>query len=121
MRSLRRGWEVGRVGRDRWARIYSFAMGRVRRILEYRRFLHRRFQRGEAFLDKTDTPAKLFFRWQLGLSNGIMKLASSQNPSYPNLSRNVRETSNQHHRNSLFLDFFSNRSAATCARPSRRG
>jgi hypothetical protein len=64
---------------------------------------------------------QFFFRGQLRLSHRIVKLIASQNPPYPNLRCDVGEASDYHHGNSLFLDFFPDRSAATCAGSSGGG
>src|SRR5262245_29260673 len=83
--------------------------------LEYLRSFQRRFQRSEAFFQKADAPLQLFFRGQLRLAHGIVKLAPSQNPSYAHLRCDIGEASDYYHGNSFFLDFFPDRSTATCA------
>ena len=66
-------------------------------------------------VQEIDAPSQLLFRWQLRLSYGVVKLVASHNPSHSNLRGDVGEASDHHHGNSLFLDFFCDRSAATCA------
>ena len=91
------------------------------RFLKYLGFLHRCLERREAFLHKADAPAKLFFRRQLRLSHRIMKLAPAHDPAYSHLRRHVGEAGDEHHRDSPFLDFFADRSAATRAGSSGGG
>ena len=50
-----------------------------------------------------------------------MKLVSAQNPSYTNLRRYVGEAGDEYYGNSFFLDFFPDRSAATCSGSSGGG
>jgi hypothetical protein len=90
-------------------------------FLKHLRSLYRRFQRSEAFFHKADTPAQLFFRGQLRLSHRIVKLASAQNPTNADLRRDIGKAGNYDYGNSFFLDFFPDRSAATCAGSSGGG
>jgi hypothetical protein len=89
--------------------------------LEHLRFFHRGFERGEAFFHQTDAPAKLFFGRQFRLAQRIVKLASAEDSTYANLRCDVGQASDHYHGNSLFLDFLSDRSAATCAGASGGG
>lgn len=85
------------------------------RSLEYLGFFHLGFKRGEAFVHKSDAPAQLFFRGQLRLAHGIVKLAPSQDPADADLRCDVGEARDHDHRNPFFFDFFPDRSAATGA------
>jgi hypothetical protein len=76
------------------------------------------FQRGA---EQFSAPLHLFRGGKIGIAHRVVKLVAVHDPVSPDLGRHIGEAGNDHHRNSLPLDLFCNRSAATRAGPSRRG
>ncbi len=109
--------KTSRLSYARWRRI----PGMPRLFIEDRRGFDGGLQDFQCGAYQVSAPLQLFCGRKIGIAHRVVKLVTVHDPVGSNLSRHVGEASDDDHRNSLPLDLFCNRSAATRAGPSGRG